>query len=65
MNGVRAGIIIPTASLTDRVPLCSCTLIGDACQTGATGEHIIAYARDAVRDRDACQIGATEERQIA
>ena len=54
MDSVRAGAFAPVVSLVDVVPLCFCALIGDACQTGAILECPLAYARDAVPDRDAC-----------
>ena len=62
MDGVGTGFEV---SFFDRVPLCLRALIGDTCQTFATGERILAYARDAVPDRDACQTGAIAERITA
>ena len=65
MNDIIAGIAVPRSPFTHGVPLRLCALIGDTCQTGATPERLIAYARDAVPDRDTCQTGATPERILA
>ena len=75
MDGVWAGIPVPSTiaaarkgaifHATDSIPLRLCTLVSNVSQTATIVKRIIAYARDAIRDRDACQTGAIVERILA
>ena len=65
MDGIVAGVGVPVASFADGIPFFLGSKEDDFGQVGATGERIISYGLQGIRNNYARQGGAIDERPIS